>query len=208
MNGTAAASSAADWLAAVPAVRSTVRSLAAGETLFRQGDPTVAIFAVEDGLVRLVRHTVEAQPVVLHVARRGALFAEAALFSGDYHCDAVAALPSRIRAYPKPDLLAAFRADPALAERFMALLARQVQGLRARLEERNIRSASTRLLHHIALAAGPDGRTMRLDGTLSDLAAEIGLTREALYRALAKLEKAGAIRRSATAITLQTIAGT
>jgi CRP-like cAMP-binding protein len=85
----------------------------------------------------------------------------------------------------------------------MAVLARQIQALRTRLEERNIRSARERLLHHLALAAGPDGRTIPLDGTLMDLASEIGLTHEVVYRTLADLEREGAISRTRSAIVLR-----
>jgi CRP-like cAMP-binding protein len=191
-----------DWLPAALLERSRVRGLAAGEVLFRQGDKAVAIFEIDDGRLQLIRNTVDARAVVLHTAHAGELFAEAALFSAAYHCDAIAAVASRVRVYPKRELLASFRTDPLLAERFMAVLARQIHTLRARLEERNIRSARERLLHHIALHAGPDGRTMRLDGTLMALAAEVGLTHEALYRTLSELEKEGAVRRSRSAIIL------
>ena len=67
---------------------------------------------------------------------------------------------SRVRAYPKRALLAAFRDQPDLAERFMAVLAHEIQALRARLEERNIRSARERVLHHLAL----DRQAGRRDG--------------------------------------------
>jgi CRP-like cAMP-binding protein len=197
--------SSLDWLPAAIRDRSRIRELDAGETLFRQGDRALAIFEIERGRLRLIRNTVASHPVVLHTARPGELFAEAALFASAYHCDAVAAAASRVRVYPKRDLLAAFRRDPALSERFMAVLARQIHTLRARLEERNIRSARERVLHHLALAAGPDGRTMPLEGTLMDLAAEIGLTHEALYRTLAELEKEGAIRRSRSGIALRKV---
>ena len=59
------------------------------------------------------------------------------------------------------------------------------------------------ILHHIALAIGPDERIMPLEGRLMDLAAEIGLTHEALYRTLAELEKEGAIRRTRAGIALR-----
>jgi len=62
--------------------------------------------------------------------------------------------------------------------------------------ERNIRSARERLLHHLALAAGPDGRTVELPGSVVDLAAELGLTHEALYRTIAALENERAIART------------
>jgi CRP/FNR family transcriptional regulator, dissimilatory nitrate respiration regulator len=187
--------------------RASVRELAAGETLFRQGDPAAAIFEVEQGRVRLLRYTSETHPVVLHTARTGDLFAEAALFASTYHCDGVAAIDSRVRIYPKTALLAALRSDTAVGERFMALLAHEIHALRTRLEERNIRSARDRVLHHFALVAGKDGRTVLLDGTLMDLAAEIGLAHEVLYRTLAELEKAGVIARAGSQITLQRAAG-
>lgn len=198
-----AAVSALDWLPVAIRQRSRVRELAADELLFRQGDRALAIFEIDGGRLRLIRHTADSRAVVLHTARMGELFAEAALFSSAYQCDAVASVRSRVRVYSKRDLLAAFRADPVLGERFMAVLARQIHTLRARLEERNIRSARERLLHHLALAAGRDGRTMPLEGTLMDLAAEIGLTPEALYRTLAELERDGAIHRTRSAIALK-----
>jgi CRP-like cAMP-binding protein len=176
--------------------------LHAGEALFRQGDRATAIFAVEEGRLRLVRHTVSDRDVVLHTAYKGGLFAEAALFSGTYQCDAIAAVASRVHVYSKREILAVFRSNPPLAERFMAVLARQVHALRARLEERNIRLARERVLHHLALAADADGRTVRLDGTLMDLAAEIGLTHEVLYRTLATLQKEGVITRTPSGIIL------
>lgn len=190
------------WLPAGVRDRSTLRSLDSGEALFRQGDKATAIFEVDSGRVRLVRHTIAQHPIVLHIARQGELFAEAALFASAYHCEAVAAAPSRVRVVPKRQLLAAFRSDPDVAERFMAVLARQIQGLRARLEERNIRSARERILHHLALTAAVDGR-VAIDGTLMDLAAELGLTHEALYRALAALEGDGVIARTKSEITLR-----
>ncbi len=192
-----------DWLPTAIRKRSRVRELEAGEALFRQGDRTFAIFEVERGRLRLIRNTVASHPVVLHTARPGELLAEAALFASAYQCDAVAAAASRVRAYPKRELLASFRADPALAERFMAVLAHQIHALRARLEERNIRSARERVLHHVALHAGADGRTMPVEGTLLDLAAEIGLTPEALYRTLAELEKEGVVLRTTSGIMLR-----
>lgn len=194
-----------DWLPPTVRSLSAQRELKTDEALFRQGDKAFAIFEVERGRLRLIRHTSADHDVVLHTARPGEMFAEAALFADAYHCDGIAAVASRVRVYPKRRLLAAFRKDPALGERFMAMLAHQLVALRARLEERNIRSARGRILHHLALAAGPDGRTVSLDGTLMDLAAEIGLTHEALYRALAALEKDGTIARTRSGIRLKKI---
>jgi CRP-like cAMP-binding protein len=182
---------------------SRVRELPAGDALFRRGQKSAAIFLVESGQLRMVRYALDGAPLLLHLAREGELFAEAALFSSAYQCDAVAGTASRVRVYPKRELLAVFRKHPALGERFMAVLARQIHQLRARLEERNIRSARERLLHHLALAAGASGESVPLHGTLIDLATEIGISHEALYRTLAKLENEGIVSRTRSAITLK-----
>src|SRR5215467_360088 len=80
---------------------STIRALAPGELLFRQGDPAAAIYKVESGRLRLIRRTVDDHLVILHTARRGEFFAEASLFADAYHCDAVAAAQSIVRVYQK-----------------------------------------------------------------------------------------------------------
>jgi CRP-like cAMP-binding protein len=184
-----------------------VRSLVQGEALFRQGDATFAIFAVESGRVQLVRHATQDRMVILHSAGGGDLFAEAALFSDVYHCDAIAAAPSRVRVLPKARLLETLRSDAAVAERFMAMLARQVQQLRTKVQQRDVRSARERLQQYLLLYAAEDG-TVAFDGKLKDLASEIGLTPEALYRTLADLEAQGAIERTGTRIVLKNAFGT
>jgi CRP/FNR family transcriptional regulator, dissimilatory nitrate respiration regulator len=186
---------------------SVVRVLAPGELLFRQGDSAAAIYKVESGRLRLIRRTVDDHLVILHTARRGEFFAEASLFADTYHCDAVAAAQSSVRVYPKATVMEALRTDPSLAEAFMARLAHQLQEIRARMELRNIRSARNRVLQYLRLRAGVHGHSIAIEGQLQDIAAEIGMTREALYRTLATLETEGHLTRTETAILLKKSAG-
>jgi CRP-like cAMP-binding protein len=196
------AESPADALPRSLEAGSVVRDLAADEVLFRQGDRAAAIYRVERGRLRLVRRTLDGHLVILHTARRGEFFAEASLFAETYHCDAVAAASSRIRVYPKAKVLAALRTEPALAEAFMARLAHQLQDLRARMELRNIRSARQRVLQYLRLRAGLAGHSVAIEGQLQDIAAEVGLSRESLYRTLAALEADGSLTRGDTEIVL------
>jgi CRP-like cAMP-binding protein len=76
------------------------RSLAAGEVLFRAGDPVRSLYRVETGAMRLVRPLPHAAELVIQQARAGAILAEASLFAAAYHCDAVASAPTRVRAVP------------------------------------------------------------------------------------------------------------
>lgn len=182
--------------------KGNVRRFDPGEHLFRQGDPATAIFVVEEGRLRLLRHLEDGTTVALHTARGGETFAEAALFADAYHCDAVAEVESRVRAIPKTALLEALGRDPALGIAFMRLLAGHVRELRGRVELRNVRSAQERLLAWLRMQAVGSPAAVRLDRTWTEVAAELGLTREAVYRALARLEREGAVLRRGDGIVL------
>jgi hypothetical protein len=57
------------------------------------------------------------------------------------------------------------------------------------VELRNIHSAQERLITWLQMQAVGTPPTVILDRTWSDVAFELGLTREAIYRALATLER-------------------
>jgi CRP-like cAMP-binding protein len=179
------------------------RSLARNDVLFRQGDVVAAIYFVEAGRLRLERRTFDGRLLALGATSAGEFFVEAALFAETFHCDAVATERSRVCVYPKAAVLNALRADSASAMSFLALMARQVTQLRQQLELMKVRSARDRVMLYFELHAGPDGRTVSLRGQVQDIAADLGLTREALYRTLAVLERAGAIERAGARILLK-----
>ncbi|MGZ5876429.1 MAG: Crp/Fnr family transcriptional regulator, partial [Bradyrhizobium sp.] len=171
------------------------RALKAGQALFRRGQRTAGFYEVIAGSVRLVRVDRAGRETVLHAASAGETLAEASLFAPIYHCDAIATTDAVVRLYPKALMLGEFERDPKAAQAFMAMLAHQVVNLRTRLEQRNIHSAHDRVWHYLALNTGADGHTVKVTGALKNLAAELGLTHEALYRTLADMAAAGEIER-------------
>jgi len=188
--------SATDWLSAPVRAGARDRKLEAGQTLFHAGQRTGGLYEVLDGKIRLVRVDRSGREAILQLASAGDTLAEASLFSPTYHCDAIATTEAVVRLYPKTILLAELKRDPNLLEAFAAMLARQVMTLRTRLERRNIHSARDRVRHYLTVNAKSDGRTIALPGTLKELAADLGLTHEALYRTLARMEADGEIERS------------
>jgi CRP-like cAMP-binding protein len=191
-----------DWLSDVVRKAATERALKAGQILFRTGNKTAGLYEIAEGRVRLVRVDRSGREALLQVAGPGETLAEASLFSSIYHCDAIATTAARVRLYPKTVLLNELDRDPKVARAFTAMLARQVITLRTRLEQRNIHSARDRVWHYLALNADPRGRTVVLTGTLKDLAAELGLTHEALYRTLDEMASCGEIERRRQTIRL------
>lgn len=195
--------SAADWLPAAARAAGIERSLSAGQTLFRAGARTAGLYEVVQGKLRLVRVDRNGREAVLHTAAAGDTIAEASLFSATYHCDAIAMTDAIVRLYPKAVVLAELQSNPKAAQAFAAMLAHQVMTLRTRLEQRNIHSARDRIRHYLAVNAGADGRTVALAGTLKELAGELGLTHEALYRTLAEMAADGEIERRKRTIRLR-----
>jgi CRP-like cAMP-binding protein len=185
----------ADWLTRTIQAAGIERALKAGQALFRRGQRTAGFYEVIAGSVRLVRTDRAGRETALHTASAGETLAEASLFAPVYHCDAVATTDAVVRLYPKALMLGEFQRDPKAAQAFMAMLAHQVVNLRTRLEQRNIHSAHDRIWHYLALNTGADGHTVKVTGTLKNLAAELGLTHEALYRTLADMAAAGEIER-------------
>jgi len=183
-----------------------LRRLAAGDTLFHRGDKAFGIFFLASGRLRMQRVTPDGGTVTLHVARAGEMFAEASLFSDRYHCDAIADADCEIGLYPKDELVARFRDDPAGLWAFAATLARQIQQIRGRYELKQIRSAPERVLQFLRLRCDAAG-SYRPDRSLKDMAAELGLTHEALYRALATLETRGRVARDGPRLCLTIGAG-
>jgi CRP/FNR family transcriptional regulator, dissimilatory nitrate respiration regulator len=198
---------AARLLAAQDRTRVIRHRFRRGEAVFRQGDPASAIFVVETGRVRLARVLAHGVSLPLHVAEAGDSFAEASLSAAHYHCDAVAEADSVVLALPKADLLAALSNNPAHALAVAKALASQVRDLRARLELRNVRPATARVLSWLRLHAAGDPPRVPLARSWTLVAEELGLTREALYRALAKLERQELIRRERGLVCLRGSAG-
>jgi len=187
-----------------PAVRAAAieRRLAPGQVLFRSGSKTVGLYQVLSGTVRLLRTDRSGREAMLQAASAGDILAEASLFSPTYHCDAAAATAAVVRLYPKAVLMAELQRDPKHAQAFAAMLAHEIMALRTRLERRNIHSARDRVRHFLSLNVGPDGHTVDLPGTLKELAADLGLTHESLYRTLARMQADGEIKRTGATIRI------
>jgi len=182
-----------DLLSTLPPGRDV--ALARGETLFRAGDPALGLVLVQGGTLELLRTSPEGRRLVLHRAGPGDTFAEASLFETHHHCDAVAAVPSRVTVFAASDLRRAAETDPSLGWRIAAHLAARLVAERARAERLALPHAADRILDVLhALPSEPDG-SRRLDRSWKTLAAELGLSHEATYRALARLERAGRLRR-------------
>lgn len=162
------------------------RSLANAETLFLTGAPVRSMFLVTEGEVDLVRHTETGLRVLWHRAGPGAVLAEASAYSESYHCDGAAVGPALLRSVPLVLFRARLDGDLALASVWAARLAHGLQGARMNAAIRSMRTVEERLEAWLA-----GGKNLPPKGQWQSLAEALGVTREALYRALSKRRPAG-----------------
>ena len=163
-------------------VEARERTLAAGAVLFRAGDPVYFLYRVESGAVRLIRPLTHGSELTLQRVRAGSLLAEASLFAAAYHCDAVAETSARLRGVPVTRIMQALKNDPALARALAQYLALEVQSARARAEIVALKTVAARLDAWFALNNG----SLPPKGQWREVAEEIGVTPEALYREIAR----------------------
>jgi len=155
---------------------------AAKEMLVSMHDPVKSLFVVNSGLVNLVRFHEDGGMVVLQRAGQGAILAEASVYFDSYHCAAVAVERSELRAYPMKPVQALLRNTPEAAEAFSRHMATEVREARKRAEILALKTVAERLSAWLVWNNGQ----LPPKGARHHVAGEIGVSREALYRELAK----------------------
>lgn len=171
----------------IPQALIKTQQLVKGECLFRQDDQSFAMFSVMKGEIQMVRHGENGDTLVIHHARAGETFAEAALFSTHYHCDAIATQSAEIEVFDKKSILKRMQTNPEFSLALSAHFARQIQSSRRRLEIQSIRNAQDRILAAI--------QSDLLSGDIKSFAANINLSQEATYRGLSALVTCGKLHK-------------
>ena len=186
------------------------RSLKRGERAFEAGDACRGLLVVADGAVEMRQVSPRGREQVLHAEGAGATLGEAPLFDGQgYIASAVAVEPTRLVLVPREAVLDLCRRHPAVALSMLEAMARRVRRFAGLVEDLAFRQVTERLARHIeaaVVAAGSPrtpGAVVDLGLTQEQLAARLGTVRELVSRALAQLERAGAIKRGRSGIVIR-----
>lgn len=163
-------------------LRYLTRNLAGSTLLFERDDAVTSVFRIEHGEVHLMRRQQDGSEFILQRARQGDLLAEASITTETYHCGAVTIGSTVLAVFSRAEVQGLISDDADAASAFVAHLAGEVRMARLRAEIVSLRRVSDRL----------DAWLMWHDEQMPDkgnwhrIAAEIGVTPEALYRELAR----------------------
>ena len=149
--------------------------------LFRRGDKVANLFVAVSGRVDLVRHSADGIPIVLQRAGAGEIVAEASLFADAYHCDARCDEGASVAVVPRARFRARLRNDLDFADLWARHLGREIHTLRFRCEVLSLRTVAARLSAWIDWYGA-----MPPKGEWKNLAHQIGVSPEALYREVAR----------------------
>lgn len=183
------------------------RSFCKGDILFHEGDRAEAMYIVLVGQIKLLRYSPRGKEMLLHLARPGDSFAEAALFGpGTYPATAEAAEDSRLWLLSRERLLEELRHSPDLGLAMIASLSMWTRRLANKLELLTQRRVEERFAIYLLGRAGGQplepGSVLRLPESKQLVAAQCGTAPEVLSRTLRRLEDDGVLSSATDTVTV------
>lgn len=152
-----------------------------GACLFRLGDAVESVHFVQSGSIHLLRHTSNGSAVVVQRASAGSILAEASVFSDTYHCDAVASTAAETWSVARRALRDKLGANREFSLAWLRYLGKEVQQARLHAEIMSLKTVAARFDVWLAWRGSMPPR-----GRWHLVAAEIGVSPEALYREMAR----------------------
>lgn len=184
------------------------RIYAPGQIICHQGDPGDHLYAVIEGLVKIVFTSERGDEMVLNILGPEEIFGELALLDGSPRSASVVSLKSTsVFVLPRGQLLELMSVNPGLADEFLKLIGKLVRNLTEKagdLAYLDLAGRLAKLLLQLSAMHG-DVHGVVLDSglTQTDLAGMIGASRPAVNRALQSLAARGLIAVQGRTIELR-----
>lgn len=186
-------------LTATLEARATTRRFADGDVIFRRGDEGRGLFGIRAGRVQVLGRGADGRELVLTVLSEGEWFGELSFFDGLPRThDNVAIGDVELLCVDAREVRALLDDRPEYWPPFAELMSHRIRMLFGLLEDATLLDLPTRLAKRLLELAGDHGRidedggtTIDVHLTQEDLAAMLGVTREAAGRHLKRFEREG-----------------
>mgnify|MGYP003617688684 FL=1 len=171
-----------------------VRQLAAGQVLFKRGDPPCGLYAVLDGSLRISAVNEQGKEALLSLAQAPFWFGEIAVFDGLPRThDACAVGPCTLLQVPQSAILHLLAQSPAYWRDMALLMSQKLRLTFINIEQLSLAPASVRVAHRLWMIAEGYGE---IDGSrrVVQLAAMLGVSRQTTNALLKALQEQGVVR--------------
>lgn len=207
------------WLCALPdslveAVSdiSTLRGYARKQAVFHQGDDATAVYVIADGHVRLLRHTLSGDGLVINILGPGSWFGELSLVdAGPRLCAAECMDQVELLVIQGPAFVELLKREPALLWQLTQHLCHQIRVAFDSLEDGFALPAPARLARRLIQLASTHGREHG-DGVLinlplshRELSGMLGLARPTVSGILSQWKRSGVLQQCDKLIVLSRI---
>lgn len=165
-----------------------------GETLYRAGDPSQALYIVNEGKIRITRLAENGKEQLLRVLDPGHFAGELSLFSESIHEDfAVATEETRICMITREDFQGLMLKYPSIAMKVLAEFSKRLEQSERLAARVTTETVETRLAKYLLDAQVTGTQVIELSMAKKDVASYLGMSPETLSRKLADLENQGFI---------------
>lgn len=183
------------------AARLRRRTFRRNEVIMHRGDPAGALHVIRSGRVKITLPSEQGEETVLALLGSGACFGEiAALDGGPRSATVTAVEPTETLALLREDLLSFARENPDFTLALVATLATRLRRADEWLEDAFFQDLDTRMARRLLELCEehgqrtPEGITVDLPLTQSDLAGMLGVTRVSVNRLLGVYQDARVLR--------------
>lgn len=136
------------------------RSYPRGATLFAQGDPGDALYAVITGQVRIGTLAPDGREIFLNIMESGDTFGEIAVIDGQPRtAGAMAATDTEVFMVRRSDFTALLAEEPALAGHLLRLFCQRLRWTSDLIEESALQNVESRLARRVLRLAADHGTT-------------------------------------------------
>lgn len=180
-----------------------------GEFIIRPGESPPGVFYVEEGLVKAYDITKYGEENLLIIRKRGEVLGLTWAVTGeDRHIIYAALAPTSVWVVPRSTFIDFLRANPAAALPVIDMITDMYRLHSERIMTLEYRTVRERLISFLLTTAErfgkktPQGLRIEVPLKHQDIASSISATRETTSRALAELERKGALKSEQSFITL------
>ena len=168
--------------------------LAAGSTVFLQGDRADAFFVLSEGAIKVFKTFRDGRSATLRHVAAGQTFAESVLYADTYPASAEAMADSRVYRFATSDFRRLILDEPEIGVVLLTTMAQLMVLLSQRVEELLL-PVPARLARYLLELCGEQGTPTqcRLPIAKHELAARLGTVPETLSRALNRFAHGGLI---------------